>query len=63
MKKAKRNEFDSYLEENLLPPMSGIKFNILEWRKPNATHYPILSNWPDFHPSQLSILGVESGPV
>ena len=43
MKKAKRNEVDSYLEENLLPPMSDTKFNILDWWKTNATRYPVLS--------------------
>jgi len=43
MKKAKRNEVDSYSEENLPPPMLDTKFNILDWWKTNATRYPLLS--------------------
>ena len=41
MKRAKRNEVDSYLKE--LPRMSDTEFNVLEWWKTNATHYPIVS--------------------
>lgn len=43
MKKAKRNGVDSYLEDNLLPPLSDLEFNILEWWEKNTAMYPNLS--------------------
>ena len=61
MKMKKMYADNSYLEENLLPPMSGTEFSVLEWWKTNATYYAILSKLAqDILAILVSIISSES---